>query len=67
MPKIPDAADGIKVLHAVKHNLEELRRGAGLNLLQIVHLLHPPPCKEAARSSLQPYCHRHIGGKHLPC
>jgi hypothetical protein len=33
MPKIPDAADGIEVLHVAKRNLEELRRGAGLNLL----------------------------------
>jgi len=31
--KIPDAADKIKVLRAVKSNLEELRRGAGLNQL----------------------------------
>jgi len=29
MPKIPDAADGIEVLHATKCKLE-LRRGAGL-------------------------------------
>jgi hypothetical protein len=33
MSKIPDVADGIKVLHEAKRNLEELRRGAGLNLL----------------------------------
>lgn len=33
MPKIPDAADEIEVLHAVKRNLEELRRSAGLNQL----------------------------------
>jgi hypothetical protein len=66
MPKIPDTADGIKVLHTAKRNLEELRRGAGLNLLQIAHLLHPPMCKEAAHSSLQPHCRRHLVGKHLP-
>jgi hypothetical protein len=65
MPKIPDAADGIKVLHVAKRNLEELRSGAGLNLLQITHLLHQPTCKEAARSSLQPHCRRHLVGKHL--
>ena len=44
MPKIPDAADEIEVLRAVKRNLEELRRGAGLNQLQIAHLLHPSTC-----------------------
>jgi hypothetical protein len=33
MPKIPSAADEIKVLCAVMHNLEELRRGAGPNQL----------------------------------
>jgi hypothetical protein len=42
MPKIPDVADKIEVLHAAKSNLEELRRGAGLNQLQIAHLPHPP-------------------------
>jgi hypothetical protein len=31
MPKIPDVADKIEVLHKAKRNLEELRRGAGLN------------------------------------
>jgi hypothetical protein len=41
-PKIPDTVDKIKVLRAVKSNLEELRRGAGLNQLQIVHHPHPP-------------------------
>jgi hypothetical protein len=44
MPKIPDTADEIKVLRAAKRNLEELRRGAGLNQLQIAHLPHPPMC-----------------------
>jgi hypothetical protein len=57
MPKIPDTADKIEVIHAVEHNLEELRRRAGLNQLQIVHLPHPPTCKEATHSSLQPHCH----------
>jgi hypothetical protein len=52
IPKIPDVADGIEVLHETKRNLEELRRGAGLNLLQITHLSHRPTCKEPARSSL---------------
>jgi hypothetical protein len=33
IPKIPDAVDGIKVFHAAMRNLEELRRGVGLNLL----------------------------------
>jgi hypothetical protein len=28
---IPDVADEIEVLRATKHNLEELRRGAGQN------------------------------------
>jgi hypothetical protein len=41
MPKIPDVADKIEVLRAAKSNLEELRRGAGLNQLQIAHLPHP--------------------------
>ena len=31
MPEIPDAADKIEVLRAAKRNVEELRRGAGLN------------------------------------
>jgi len=44
MPEIPDAADEIEVLRAAKRNLEELRRSAGLNQLQIAHLLHPPTC-----------------------
>ena len=44
MPEIPDAADEIEVLHAAKHNLEEQRRGAGMNQLQIAHLPHPPTC-----------------------
>jgi hypothetical protein len=48
-PKIPDTADKIKVLYAVKSNLEELRRGAGLNQLQIAHHPHPPTSEEAAR------------------
>jgi hypothetical protein len=52
MPKIPDTADKIEVIHAVERNLEELRRRAGLNQLQIVHLPHPPMCKEATHSSL---------------
>ena len=42
MPEIPDAADEIEVLRAAKRNLEELRRSAGLNQLQIAHLPHPP-------------------------
>jgi hypothetical protein len=66
MLKILDAADGIEVLHAAKCNLEELRRGAGLNQLQIAHLPHPPTCKEATRSSLQPHCRRHLAVKRLP-
>jgi hypothetical protein len=44
MPKIPNVADKIEVLRAAKSNLEELRRGAGLNQLQIAHLPHPPTC-----------------------
>ena len=44
MPEIPDAADKIEVLRAAKRNVEELRRGAGLNQLQIAHLSHPPTC-----------------------
>ena len=44
MPEILDAADEIEVLHAAKHNLEELRRSAGLNKLQITHLPHPLTC-----------------------
>ena len=44
MPKIPDAADEIEVLRTAKRNLEELRRSAGLNQLQIAHLPHPPTC-----------------------
>jgi len=63
MSKIPNATDGIEVLHAAKRNLEELRRGARLNLLQIAH---PLTCKEAPRSSLQPHCRPHLVGKHLP-
>jgi len=42
MPNIPNAVDEIEVLYTVKHNLEELRRGAGLNQLQITHLSHLP-------------------------
>jgi len=60
--KIPDAADEITVLHVV-----ELQIGAGLNQQQIAHLPHPPTCKEATRSSLQPHCRRHLAAKHLPC
>lgn len=44
MPKILDAANEIEVLRAAKHNLEELRRGMGLNQLHISHLPHPPMC-----------------------
>jgi len=44
MPKIPNVADEIEVLHTAMHNLVELRRGAGLNQLQIAHLPHPPTC-----------------------
>jgi hypothetical protein len=42
MPKIPNAADEVKVLRTAMHNLEELRRGAGLNQLKVAHLPHPP-------------------------
>ena len=59
--KIPDAADEIVVLHVV-----ELQIGALLNQRHIVHLPHPPTCKEATRSSLQPHCRRHLAAKHLP-
>jgi predicted DNA-binding protein len=34
--------DEIEVLYVAKRNLEELRRGAGQNQLQILHLPHPP-------------------------
>ena len=44
MPEIPDAADKIEVLRAAKRDVDELRRGAGLNQLQITHLPHPPTC-----------------------
>ena len=44
MPEIPDAADEIEVLRAAKRNLEELRRGARLNQLQIAHLPHQLTC-----------------------
>ena len=44
MPEIPDAADKIEVLRAAKRNVEELRRGAWLNQLQIAHLPHPSTC-----------------------
>ena len=44
MPEIPDAADEIEVLRTAKRNLEELRRSAGLNQLQIAHLPHPSTC-----------------------
>jgi hypothetical protein len=55
MLKIPDAADEIK-LHVAKNTLEERRRGAGPNQLQITHLPHLPTRKEATCSSLQPHC-----------
>jgi len=42
MPKIPNAADEIEVLRTVMRNLKELRSGAGLNQLHIMHLPHPP-------------------------
>jgi hypothetical protein len=42
MPKIPNVADEIEVLHTTMRNLEELQRGAGLNQLQIAHLPHLP-------------------------
>jgi len=60
--KIPDAADEIAVLHVV-----ELQIGSWLHQRQITHLPHPPMCKEATRSSLQPHCHRHLAAKHLLC
>ena len=44
MLEISDAVDEIEVLRAAKRNLEELRRSAGLNQLQIAHLPHPPTC-----------------------
>jgi hypothetical protein len=44
MPQIPNAADEIKVLRVVMHNLEELWKGLGLTQLQIMHLLHPLTC-----------------------
>ena len=44
MLEIPDAADEIEVLRAAKRNVEELRRGAGLNQLQIAHLPHQLTC-----------------------
>ena len=65
-PKIPDAVDKIKVLHAVKSNLEELQRGVGLNQLQIAHHPHPLMSQEAVRSNLQTHHRRLLVGKHLP-
>jgi hypothetical protein len=55
MPKIPDIADKIEVVRAMKSNLEELRRGVGLNQLQIAHLPHPPTRYKVVRNSLQPH------------
>jgi hypothetical protein len=44
LPNIPHAADEIEVVRAAMRNLDELRRDAGLNLMQIAHLLDLPMC-----------------------
>jgi hypothetical protein len=50
-------------LRAAKHSLEELRRGAGLNQLQIAQPPHSPARQEATRRRLQPHRRRHLARK----
>jgi hypothetical protein len=50
-------------LRAAKHSLEELRRGAGLNQLQIAQPPHSSARQEDTRRRLQPHCHGHLARK----
>jgi hypothetical protein len=50
-------------LCAAKHRLEELRRGTGLNQLQIPQPPHSSARQEATRHCLQPHRRRHLARK----
>jgi hypothetical protein len=64
MPKIPDAADKIEVRAAMR-NLEELRRGVGLNHLHIAHLPHPPTHSSYSAAPMQSPSSSNLAWKRL--